>query len=88
MIFVSWMKTAVNNPGEAVNSNYKAVCEYHGNIKPLKQRGKFPSILKGFLEIITVIYILLVNGVRGPYCKLRTRFFSPDLWPKRETRGP
>lgn len=55
------MKTAVNNPGEAVNGNYKAVCEYHGNIKPLKQRGKFPSILKSFLEIITVIYIVLVN---------------------------
>ena len=30
----------------------------------------------------------LTNGVRGPYCKLRTEFFPIDLWPKRKVRGP
>ena len=34
------------------------------------------------------VYIPLTNRVRGPYCKLRTKFFPVDLWPKREARGP
>ena len=33
-------------------------------------------------------YIPLISRVFGPYCKLRTEFFSIDLWPKREARGP
>ena len=32
--------------------------------------------------------IPLTNRVRGSYCKLRTEFFSFDLWPKGEARGP
>ena len=32
---------------------------------------------------IIKIYILLISRVFGPYCKLRTEFFSIDLWPKR-----
>ena len=31
-------------------------------------------------------YIPLISPVFGPYCKLRTEFFSTDLWPKRENR--
>ena len=27
--------------------------------------------------------ILLISRILGPYCKLRTEFFSIDLWPKR-----
>ena len=33
-----------------------------------------------------VRYIPLMSRVFGPYCKLRTEFFSIDLWPKREAR--
>ena len=31
-------------------------------------------------------YIPLISRVFGLYCKLRTEFFSIDLWPKREAR--
>ena len=30
------------------------------------------------------MYIPLISRGFGPYCKLRTEFFSIDLWPKRE----
>ena len=33
-------------------------------------------------------YIPLISRVFGPYRKLRTEFFSSDLWPQREARGP
>ena len=40
-------------------------------------------------QCFTVINeIPLTNQVRGPYWKLRTEFFSFDLWAKREARGP
>ena len=34
------------------------------------------------------IYIRFTNRVRGRYCKLRTKFFPFDLWPKGEAHGP
>ena len=39
-------------------------------------------------KLLTATYIPLISRVFGPYCKLRTEFFSVDLWPKREARGP
>ena len=38
--------------------------------------------------MFTYMYIRLISRVFDPYCKLRTEFFSIDLWPKREARGP
>ena len=38
--------------------------------------------------VLLTEYIPLTYRVRGPYCKLRTKFFPVDLWPKREARGP
>ena len=34
---------------------------------------------KEFMYIISMLYIPLISRVFGPYCKLRTEFFSIDL---------
>ena len=48
-----------------------------------------PFQITTFLKIYThTRYIPLTIRVFGPYCKLQTEFFSIDLWPKREARGP
>ena len=39
-------------------------------------------------SVLTWKYIPLTNRVRGPYCKLRTKFFPVCLWPKHEARRP
>ena len=40
------------------------------------------------LSVILLLFIPLISRVFGPSCKLRAKFFSIDLWPKREARGP
>ena len=37
---------------------------------------------------VGIQYIPLINRVRGPYCKIWTKFFPVDLWPKCKARGP
>lgn len=50
------METAVNDPSTAVDSDYETIHEDHGNIKPLKQRGKGSVNCKPFSVLIKLTH--------------------------------
>ena len=63
---------------------------------PLLVKYKFTSVHLNVIDVQRNLsqgkrkkaIIPLTNRVRGLYCKLRTKFFPIDLWPKRQARGP